>query len=441
MAASQDDQMHHDSQRQDSSSKRQTVSQSQQLMIRVWACFGIALFATTWRLWTPQDVFPQIPLFEWATAFPPVVDWVAFMGVLICLIVVAVKGYEDTGRWSWSFATFALCLSVLFLIDQHRLQPWAWHWFVFAIILSLVKLQDAMVWFRWIVISIYLFSALSKLDYQFTHTVGLEMLNTIVNLAGLSLADWSPESTSRLVMLLPLVELVTGIGLMFAVTRVACGWLAILLHGGLLLTLGPLGMNHQPPVLIWNTFFIFQAYWLFVRPSSAESAIRFSSFKSSVAAGFATSVILFPATSSFGLCDHWLAWELYAPRSSRVTIELPASAVEQLPHSVRAYAKQSPYLPGVVRLDLAQWSLQQLGVPVYPQSRFQLGVARAVGAQLNNDGSLRITEKSQSDRRTGKRSSVQVRGANELEKQTARFWLNTRPRVRTDRPLSALSRR
>ena len=105
------------------------------------------------------------------------------------------------------------------------------------------------------------------------------------------------------------------------------------------------------------------------------------------------------------------------------------SAVERLPAPAQKYTKDSQQFPSVVELDLANWSLKELGVPVYPHARFQLGVARAVSEQLNDDRVLRVTVKSRSDRRTGQRQSQQVRGAREMEEQGAAFWLNTRPRA------------
>lgn len=397
--------------------------------LRVWSVFGLFLFATTWRLWTPQSLYPQVPVFESMVNAPGFIDWVAFVLIVASLIWIAITP-KVSGAWSrWPIVVFASSLLVSFLLDQHRLQPWAWHWFVFAGVLVMARRGDAMRWFRWIVVSIYIYSAISKLDYQFTHSVGLQIVQAMAGLAGVSLAEHSPDLLSRFVLLLPLTELVIGIGLAFVATRRLCGWLAILLHVGLLLALGPLGLNHQSPVLIWNAFFIFQAYWLFVQREQREYAVQINLMRGWPAAAFALAVILFPITCSFGGCDHWLAWELYAPRSSRVKIELPGTAVEQLPYPARNYTMKSPKLPGVVELDLSEWSLSELGVPVYPQSRFQLGVARAVRNQMSNDRLLRVTIKSRSDRRTGQRVNELLRGNREFEEQASKFWLNSTPRT------------
>jgi hypothetical protein len=398
------------------------------LFVRIWAGFGIALFVATWKLWTPQQVFPQIPLFEFATTVPSIVDWVAFAGVLISLVLVLLTRKTDSNTSSWPFVLFVATLFMLFSLDQHRLQPWAWHWFVFALILSLVQIRDAIFWFRWIVISIYVYSAVSKFDYQFTHSVGLEMLHAITSWVGIQIDDLPVGIASRVVSLFPATELLIGIGLMFRAMRVVFGWVAIMLHVGLMMILGPCGLGHQSPVLVWNAFFAVQAYWLFVRHGESGDSLAVIATKTPVVSAFALMVIVFPATCSFGGCDHWLAWELYAPRSSRVTIQLPASSLSELPDPAASYAIEHPQLPGVVALDLARWSLQELNVPVYPQARFQFGVAQSIAEFDGSDRNLRIIVRGRSDRWTGDRSSHEVRGAMERSVYAARFWLNTKPR-------------
>lgn len=403
-------------------------SESHELLIRVWACFGIGLFAVTWKLWTPQRIFPQIPAFEFLVDVPGLVDWTAFAVVVLSLILIVAKRSLDDFQAGCLFASFACGLAILFSLNQHRFQPWAWHWFVFAIVFATMNLRDARVWLQWIVVSIYVYSAASKLDYQFTHTVGLQMLEAIAKPVSRSDPGWVPGFGPQIVLLLPIAELLVGLGLIFTMTRIASGWLAIILHGTLVVVLGPLGLNHYLPVLVWNVFFAIQAYWLFVRPESADQSDRVPSIGSRFVSVFVLIVVLFPATCSFGVCDHWLAWELYAPRSSRVSIELPETTVEQLPKAAALNVKKSAQLPGVIELDLAQWSLSALSVPLYPQSRFQFGVARWIAERLDNERVVRVILKSQSDRWTGSREERNVQGAMGFEKEASRYWINTRPR-------------
>ena len=55
---------------------------------KTMAGFGLLLLAITWRLWTPQTEFPQIPFFSWLVDIPGFVDWVALLGTSIGLIAM-----------------------------------------------------------------------------------------------------------------------------------------------------------------------------------------------------------------------------------------------------------------------------------------------------------------------------------------------------------------
>ncbi|MEC8162907.1 MAG: hypothetical protein VX111_17305, partial [Planctomycetota bacterium] len=78
--------------------------------------------------------------------------------------------------------------------------------------------------------------------------------------------------------------------------------------------------------------------------------------------------------------------------------------------------------------DLAQWSLTELGVPIYPQDRFQAGVALALARRLDNERGIRITWEGPSDRWTGERATEQWLGRQALELAVGRFRVNAEPR-------------
>ena len=73
-----------------------------------------------------------------------------------------------------------------------------------------------------------------------------------------------------------------------------------------------------------------------------------------------------------------------------------------------------------------RWSLESLGVPIYPQDRFQVGVAMAVMRQSRTQAFV-VTVQSMSDRFTGKRSSNEFTNRDALEKELGRFLVNADP--------------
>lgn len=382
---------------------------------RVWAVFALGLFAATWKLWTPQTEFPQIPFFEFLVDVPGIVDWILLASLAVSLLACAF-GRSDRVRRIGQFA-FALIGVGLISLNQHRLQPWAYQFVIFALIMAMAQPKHAIYSMRLIVVSIYIYSAVSKFDYQFVHTVGSQMLGTIVELLGQDLEDWSESVRSGLVFGMPTGELLVGCGLLLPQTRRVAIGLAVLLHVVLLAILLKLG--HSPGVICWNLYFVCQAILLFgvceTEKSNSRSAdsgadslrpqsrYRFNTL-SAVVTGF---VLLFPLTQPLGICDHWVAWEVYSPRTSRaatiVTVE------SDTPRSQ----------------DTLAWSEQTMFVPVYPQARFQLAVAMA---DLHDyDTSYSVEFKGVANRWNGTRSTETFSG-DQMKMRASKFWLNIKPR-------------
>ncbi len=86
-------------------------------------------------------------------------------------------------------------------------------------------------------------------------------------------------------------------------------------------------------------------------------------------------------------------------------------------------------------MRVERWSLADLGAPLYPQARFQLGVALAVGkaveqnqAQNESQPRIRLLYESAADRWSGKRKIREYNGLSQIEPLTSEFLLNAAPR-------------
>jgi len=410
---------------------------------------AFALLAATWKLWTPQSSFPQIPFFEFLVHAPSWLDWVGLTVVGLSLVVCLLANpltekfnnlpppRDQRRQMDWfrlAHLAFALATASLISLDQNRLQPWAYHFLILGLLIGLASPRQAIVMVRWVAISVYVYSAISKVDYQFIYTVGDQILSTVVGFVGFETTQWSSGVKHGLVILLPIGELLVGIGLALPRFRTLAAASAIGLHATLLLILGPWGLDHRAGVLIWNLFFIAQALLLFWPgvpagqvEDSTKATVEQAHLEQEKADGdrhnrvliptrnlnwlaqlLTTSVLLFPATQWIGVADHWPGWQVYSPSSSRAQLRNDRS--------------------------VSQWSLEELGVPVYPQLRFQLAVAYAAATkqagedQRNGANRFQIELGHQSNRFSGERVSEVLTGADQFKMKTSKFILNTQAR-------------
>lgn len=409
-----------------------------------WTAFScIVLIAATWRLWIPQTVFPQVPAFSFLCSTPSWIDWTA-LSVLIVGLGLLTVGMSNRSVICGGCLVL-VSLATLISLDQHRFQAWVYHLMLFAFIGMTCKDNLARTLMTWLVISVYFYSALGKLDYEFINSVGQQMLGALTDLFGYDATEISEPVRTILVASFPLTELLVAVGLSWSKTRRLAGCLAIAVHVLLILILGPLGLNHRPGVLLWNTQFCVQAYLLFIvnpksSPEKAASSVqerdgRFVWFQKCAQAacvvilGFA---MVLPCTERFGIWDHWPSWALYAPHSSRVRVEITSSSISKLPPELGELMKHSaseePGMVDWVVVPIEAWSLQSLHTPIYPQSRFQLGVAKHIAKQLDSEFEVRATVLGPAQRLTGQRHTQVLESASQINAAGAKFRFNSNPR-------------
>lgn len=389
-------------------------------LCRWWAVAGLALFGATWKLWTPQTEFPQVPLFGWAGSLPPIVDWLAF-GVLLGSLTVA--AWKPDSRRSW--IAIAVSLGVLMVLDQHRLQPWAWQLLLMAIWWSSANVgQASNLPHVVLTISIYFWSAISKLDADFVASHGQTLIEALFRSVGINAAHWPASAKSWLAIFLPIGELLVAIGLCWSRTQRAALIAATALHVGLILALGPLGLGHRPGVLLWNVAFVGHGWLLFGRHacwSTRSAGEGATSPKSRVPSltlrvGLLAFVCVWPVTERWGLCDRWLAWSVYAARSERVSVALTDEGLLRLPESARRCVTDG-------ELPLDRWSLAALDVPIYPQLRFQFGVVEWLRRRCGEENLVEVIV--QHSRGAG--GEVERLTVEQCDERRRVFWINSQP--------------
>ncbi|MEM7455293.1 MAG: hypothetical protein AAF456_13160 [Planctomycetota bacterium] len=416
--------------------------------VRIWAVLMICLLATTWRLWTLQTDFPAIPLFNWLADVPVLADMVLFTGMLASLLAIAGKGYdsESTSRLvAVSIGMFFVCAIGAVLLNQHRLQPWLWQSLIVSSVLLtsvVAKKQSAVIpqsMLRLVFLATYLYSAASKFDYQFVNTVGLDMVRALVGLVGIPAANVSEDTGKWLACLLPAYEWIMALGLVFNSTRKLAAVAGMAMH--ILLIAMFLSIGQMPPVVIWNLLFLVALVCLFLNESAGQgvSIGKWVRETSLLQKSLMLFVVAFPATNLAGVADHWLAWRVYAPNNSRVIVKfLPEN--DHVNEHAQEFDDRSGGLDGQ-SFSIAEWSLRAVGVPVYPEDRFQLGVFLTIAQNREMRNGIVVALQSESSPWDGSRDEIVLKGVEEMHEAAAEFRLGTAPRTASLRNIDAESQR
>ena len=364
---------------------------------------------------------------HFAIGLPNITDWIALL-VAVGSTLYFVCRPNSLNRIA------ALCTTVgwilLIVLNQHRLQPWGVQIICFIALASFCDGRAAVARMRQLVVSIYIFSGLAKLDFQFAHTVGQDFLHAGLSLVGLGSAIPDAHTAAWFALLMPTIEILIGLGLCITRTRRAALFGATAMHASLIVLLSPIGLNHQPGVLLWNCELLVIAWllWGFNLEYETEGPPQSNRLAQSVS--MLTLVLaLAPILNTMGLYDHWLAWGLYAPSNSRVIVLVHEDAISPTwPAAILRSIDEQPIDYVWRELQLDSWSIESLGTPLYPEARFQAGVALAVIERLEIDGRFRAQIQSKSNRFSGRRETREVSSTTQLRQVMQRFKLGSLPR-------------
>jgi hypothetical protein len=386
--------------------------------------------ASTWRLWVVDSGFPAVPLFEFARTAPLWFDRLLHLVIIIGLAGLLVL--RGRSRWECAGAVaVSSSLAASFVLNQHRIQPWAYLAAIGCLAFTCGDPGRTLSLWRILSVSVYIFSAMSKIDYAFLDGMGLRFLTI-----GLSFFRSEPSDLPRVVQnvaifAMPAGELAIGCGLLWERTRLFALALCVLLHGTLILILGPAGLHHQPAVLIWNAEFMLQVLILFTSHGRCPTLAAHGNartFSGRLAEWVTVVAMVCPLWEPVGIADHWPSWSLYSEQVDKVEVYVRTDAVSRVPWELRQWARTDPVNREWTKVYIEQWSLNRLRAPVYPEDRFQLGIAIALAERCRLDRSVLVRIHSPPHRRRGDRTREDLVGMHALREKANSFWLNARPR-------------
>lgn len=332
----------------------------------VAAAFGAGLLLAL-SLFLSARTYPRAPVLEGWPLLPFPLDVVVLVGLLGALGGVALAPQP---RW-WAAAAGGLVV-ILAADDQSRWQPWLFQYGVMIAGLALARdTEDAIAAWRAVLIALYVWSGVQKLNTTFmTHLFPwlVEPLTSLLPgaMARLLLGGW---------MVVPLTEIAVAVGLAVPRLRNAAVVGAVTTHVVVLALLGPLAHRTNAVVWPWNAAMAALAVLLFWNEGRASVDVLVPR-RLGAHAGALVLVGLLPLLSFTGHWDAYLSGALYSGNVKAAVIGLPEAAVARLPDAARRHVVKNR--AGASVLDVHEWSMDELGVPSYPEDRVFRVVAREV---------------------------------------------------------------
>jgi uncharacterized membrane protein YbaN (DUF454 family) len=335
-------------------------------------CFAGLLLSA--RLWLSARDYPLTPVTEKLPAVPQPLDYVLFISLLVLLILIAAAARPFKYAAAFLLVALFLCLS-----DQSRWQPWFYQYlFMLAAVCfysregSDARQQKALLnACRMIVVGVYFWSGVQKLNFNFVGEVFPSLVNPYFNFI-FGARDLLPR---WLIISVPLLEIALAVGLLTRKFRDASVLAAVLTHVFILSLFIPVRRNSV--VWPWNAAMSGFAVALFWRAKDFSTRDILLPKKQ----GFQTAVVvlfgLMPLVSFFGLWDSYLSSANYSGNTAFAVIHVDEAAKARLPPGMRRHVQ--PNRAGdKLTLSLHRWSLAEMNVPLYPERRVFMSVARRI---------------------------------------------------------------
>lgn len=308
-------------------------------------------------LWTHDRTFPTLPLFSEHSFLPIPFDYVALAAVFILLAILLI---------SWDRKIVFGLFGLLFLLvadDQNRLQAWLYVYFLFLLAFSLAQDEQSTLRFlRIVVIGVYAWSGIHKLNQGFIHGTFEGILSQLTSWDDTQIGRWSD-----LGFIIPGTEMVIAFMLVLPDARKFACILAVLTHVIIVVYLAGWAENSNFVVYPWNMAMIAGALLLFWNTNDVIIELRaLKEWRHSL---FILIVWFLPVLNFFGMWDHYLSFSYYSGKASAYYIAISEEAQSSIEKKVHRYFIKPDGVSGGTFIDVNAWSLGELHVPFVPQQR------------------------------------------------------------------------
>ncbi|HUI96133.1 MAG TPA: hypothetical protein VLX44_10295 [Xanthobacteraceae bacterium] len=362
-------------------------------VIIVAFCAGLALSP---HLWIGPRSYPPAPVLA---VLPP--DGYAAQALYTTLFVLA-AAILLRPRPRIVLAAFAAIVALFCLADQTRWQPWVFLYEFLVVTLALfswrhddaVGEEHTLNVARLAIAGTYLWSGLQKLNGNF---VDVEFPWIVAPITDLMPATRGFLHACGLAV--PFVQVGFGIGLMTRRFRTVSLALAVAMHVFILAMFGPAGQDWNDVVWPWTAAMAVLDVILFAGVHVAPRDIllpRGNGRHRWRACWHVAALALFlalPALSLVNLWDSYLSAALYSGNVTEAQIYATDAAKAALPAPIARYLVH--VAPDTNVINMQRWTIEDLNVTPYPETRVFRAIARSVCDRLPDQGQLVLIVKEQ----------------------------------------------
>lgn len=350
------------------------------------------MLLVTHRQWINERFFPFAPVFDFIPILPEPFGIVLLGGIIILLGILIFRPSTYVFAALIGFIVYGL------LQDQARMYPVVYQYpFMLGAIIWFYRKPNqqrgklALACIQIILIGIYIWSGLHKLNYVYLHStfewlVG-PLLSAFPVLASLPMPVLAVVSA--------IIETGAGIALAFRSTQTYGTWILIGMHCFILLMVGPTGMEFNRVIWSWNISSILLLSAVFL--GQPQQAISYAMPRNFYHGLIIILFLVMPVLNFAGLWDHFPSASLYSGKKPYARIHLTDYVKEQFPAEVQAKVSL------LNELSIRDWTYTELHAPDYPQARVYKDIFRKACTYQQQKYGLVLEIYGTADLLTGKR--------------------------------------
>ena len=295
--------------------------------------------------------------------FPPSVHLFLFGASLLGLAMLIVKPTNRLLMLLVVAIEVASCLP-----DINRWQPWQYLYLTLLFVLMIFHknkalIQTAIAFILW---STYFFSGVFKFNGGFLSSIWEKMI--LIQFLHLPHAFARMSFVHYVGLLIPVIEVLGAVLLLFASTQKKGATILIVTHIFNLIFLGPIGINYNHVVWPWNAVMMVLLYLVYFRK---DGHINWFTMFSKRLLWLLILWGFLPITHLFGFWDTYLSSSLYSGNTKHLSICID-TVVKSCPAPLLPFINKAPLKHNCangVQISVTNWSLAEMGVPCYPEER------------------------------------------------------------------------